>query len=182
MDGLIEKLLEWGAYKAAVVNVADIEFDRRFREQCASNACGCYGKNHMCPPDVGDIDELIARAKSYDKALVYQTVSELEDSYDFEGMMEAGKRHHQLTNRLRKAVAAHGLRNVLHLSVGGCRECPICARADNLPCRHPEVATPSMEAYGIAVSKLATRAGMKYINGQNTVTYFGTLLYKENDL
>ena len=182
MDGLLNKLLEWGAYKVAFVDVADIEFDRRFREQCASNACGCYGKNHMCPPSVGDIDELIARAQSYDKALVYQTVSELEDSYDFEGMMEAGRRHHQLTRCLREAVVARGMGDVLLLGAGGCRECPVCAKVDNLPCRHPEVATPSLEAYGIAVSKLAAQAGMKYINGQDTVTYFGAMLYKENEL
>ena len=182
MDALIEKLLQWGAYKAAIVDVADIEFDRRFREQCASNACGCYGKNHMCPPDVGDIDELIDRAKRFDKALVYQTVSELEDSYDFEGMMEAGNRHHRLTHRFREEVAAQGMQNILHLGAGGCRECPVCAKVDGLPCRQPEVAIPSMEAFGIAVSKLATQAGMKYINGQDTVTYFGALLYKENKL
>ncbi|MBQ6707279.1 MAG: DUF2284 domain-containing protein [Clostridia bacterium] len=182
MEQTIEKLLSWGAYKAAVVEVEDIEFDRRFREQCASNACGCYGKNYMCPPDAGDIDELIDRARRYDKALVYQTVSALEDSYDFEGMMEAGKRHHRLTCRLREAIAAQGRLDVLHLGAGGCRECPVCAKAEGLPCRKPELATPSLEAYGIAVSKLATLAGMKYINGQDTVTYFGAMLYKERDL
>ena len=180
---LIKKLLQWGAYKAAVVDVRDIVFDRRFREQCASNACGCYGKNHMCPPDVGDIDMLIDRAKQYDKALVYQTVSALEDSYDFEGMMEAGRRHHLLTCRLREEIAVQDMQNVLLMGAGACRECPVCAKVDNLPCRNPALATPSMEAHGIAVSKLASLAGMQYINGQDTVTYFGALLYskKENE-
>jgi hypothetical protein len=36
---------------------------------------------------------------------------------------------------------------------------------------------PSLEAYGVNVSKLAASAGMKYINGQNTVTYFGAVLF-----
>ena len=35
----------------------------------------------------------------------------------------------------------------------------------------------SLEAYGIHVSKLAKAADMKYINGQNTVTYFGGVLF-----
>ena len=38
----------------------------------------------------------------------------------------------------------------------------------------------SLEAYGIHVSKLAETAGMKYINGQNTVTYFGAVLFSLN--
>jgi hypothetical protein len=35
----------------------------------------------------------------------------------------------------------------------------------------------SLEAYGIFVAKLAEKAGMKYINGVNTVTYFGAVLF-----
>jgi hypothetical protein len=39
----------------------------------------------------------------------------------------------------------------------------------------------SLEAYGFNVSRLAAAADMKYINGQNTVTYFGAVLFKENE-
>jgi hypothetical protein len=39
---------------------------------------------------------------------------------------------------------------------------------------------PSLEAYGINVSELAKSAGMKYINGQDTVTYFGAVLFSVN--
>lgn len=34
-------------------------------------------------------------------------------------------------------------------------------------------AVSSLEAYGVAVYELANLSGMKYINGPNTVTYFG---------
>ena len=44
------------------------------------------------------------------------------------------------------------------------------------PCRFPEKAIGSLEAYGVNVSLLAQTAGMRYINGQNTVTYFGAIL------
>ena len=37
----------------------------------------------------------------------------------------------------------------------------------------------SWRLYGINVSELAASSGMKYINGQNTVTYFGALLFCE---
>ena len=42
-----------------------------------------YGKCYMCPPDVGDIDVLVKEARTYKYALVYQTVSKLDDSFDF---------------------------------------------------------------------------------------------------
>jgi len=36
---------------------------------------------------------------------------------------------------------------------------------------------PSLETYGINVSRLAPAVGMKYVNGVNTVTYFGAVLF-----
>ena len=40
-----------------------------------------------------------------------------------------------------------------------------------------EQAMPSLEAYGVNVSQLAKTAEMKYVNGQDTVTYFGAVLF-----
>ena len=174
---LIRAATELGAYRAAVVKVSDIETDASFRALCESNACGNYGRNWMCPPDAGDIHELMARLKSYPYALVYQTVSPLEDSYDFEGMTEAGYRHNQLMLALREKTDALPLSRALHLGAGGCRVCEECAKRTGEPCRHPRMAVASLETYGVNVSKLASLAGMKYINGQNTVTYFGAVLF-----
>lgn len=178
---LVAAALELGAYKANVIPVRKIELDRSFRALCESNACGVYGKCHMCPPDVGGIDELMAEVGKYKYALVYQTVSELEDSYDFEGMAEAKKRFIPISLNLRKVFAEAGIEKVLHLGAGGCGICPICAKRIGDPCRRPDLAMPGLEAYGINVSRLAAAADMKYINGQNTVTYFGAVLYCENE-
>jgi predicted metal-binding protein len=57
----------------------------------------------------------------------------------------------------------------------------VCAKRTDEPCRHPDLAMASLEAYGFNVSRLAAAADMKYINGQNTVTYFGAVLFKENE-
>ena len=174
---IIEKALEFGAYKANVIATKDIVLDRVFRDICATNACGMYGRCYMCPPDVGDIDELMAQVANYDYALVYQTVTELEDSFDFEGMIEAKKKSYPLAQSLRKVFADMNISKVLHLGAGGCGVCETCAKKTNEPCRFPEKAMPSLEAYGINVSELAKAADMKYINGQNTVTYFGAVLF-----
>jgi predicted metal-binding protein len=174
---LAAESLRLGAFKATVIGTKDIVLDQAFRAMCESNACGVYGKCYMCPPDVGDIEELMAQVARYDYALVYQTVSELEDSFDFEGMIAAKRKSYPLAQRLRRIFADIGITTVLHLGAGGCGVCQTCAKRTNEPCRFPEKAMPSLEAYGVNVSELAKAANMKYINGQNTVTYFGAVLF-----
>lgn len=163
--------------RAGLVLVERIPFEPAFRKACESNTCGNYGKCWMCPPDAGPIDELIARAKSYCFALVYQTIGMLEDSYDFEGMMAAAHAHSELAERLRPVFASCGFSRTLQLGAGGCHVCPVCAKRTDEPCRHPDRAMASLETYGMNVSRLAPLCGMKYINGENTVTYFGALLF-----
>lgn len=171
----IEKTaLELGAYKAATIDVCDIETSDTFLSLCAQNSCGVYGKCYMCPPDVGDINELIASLSQYKKAVVFQTVTPLEDSYDFEGMASAKKAHKQICFKIKARFSQDNL----YLGTGGCGVCPVCAKREGIPCRAPHLAMSSLEAYGINVTTLARVSGMKYINGQNTVTYFGAVFVK----
>ena len=174
---LEEKTLTLGAFRTKVLESSAVETDASFRDMCARNACGMWGKCWTCPPDIGQIDVLMAELQQYSHALVYQTVGQLEDSYDFEGMTEAGKHHNRVAQSLRTVFAEAGISDPLHLGAGGCRVCPVCARRTGEPCRHPELAMSSLEAYGIHVSRLAAKADMKYINGSNTVTYFGAVFF-----
>ncbi len=168
--------IEMGADKVYVLPVSEIPFDAGLREFCVANRCGHYNRNYACPPSVGEPDAVIAQAKKYSGALIFQTISPLEDSFDFEGMMEAGANHTKLTD----CVYAHiklDHPDCMSLSAGGCSICERCAKMDDLPCRFPEKATSSLEAYCINVSSLAEKCGMKYINGVNTVTYFSAILF-----
>ena len=180
-DTLFEALkaapIALGAYKTGIIDAREISLDRAFRAMCEANSCGMYGRCWMCPPDVGDIDVLISEVAKYDYALVYQTVTSLEDSFDFEGMIEAKKRTYPIAQKLRDVFRECGIERVLHLGAGGCGVCETCSRRTNEPCRYPERAMPSLEAYGVNVSRLADAAGMRYINGQDTVTYFGAILF-----
>ena len=126
-DRLTALALSLGAFRAAVIHVDSIETDASFRDLCAANVCGNYGRNWMCPPDAGEIHDLMAALRTYSYALVYQTVSELEDSYDFEGMMDAGVAHNRLMVELRRGIDGLALPRVLHLGAGGCRMCEVCA-------------------------------------------------------
>lgn len=178
-EALVSGVIEMGATRASVIEADKIETDKAFRDMCASNACGMYGKCWMCPPDVGEIGTLMESLKSYKYALVYQLVAELEDSFDFEGMVEAKKQFKKLTFKHKELWKDFDRKNLLFLGAGGCGVCETCTKKDGQPCRHPDLATPSLEAYGVNVSRLASVAGMKYINGANTVTYFGATLFND---
>lgn len=181
MDALFDRLIaaacENGADHAAVISAREIVTDRAFRPMCEANSCGMYGKCYMCPPDVGEIDPLIESLARYEWVLVYQQITPLEDSFDVEGMHRARVSLFRMSQQLRDLVGEIELSDVLHLTAGACGVCKPCAKVEGLPCRFPDRATPSLEAYGIHVSRLAQSAGMKYINGANTVTYFGAILF-----
>ena len=172
------KTLQLGAFRAKVIGASAVETDASFRTLCESNACGLYGKCWTCPPDIGQIDVLMAQLRTYSHVLVYQTVGQLEDSFDFENMIRAGNAHNVLAQSLRSVFKESGIQTVLHLGAGGCRVCGVCAKRTGEPCRHPDLAMSSLEAYGINVSRLAPAADMKYINGNNTVTYFGAVFFR----
>ena len=175
-EELIQLALNSGATKATVIRTQDIVMSASFRDICKSNGCGLYGKCWMCPPDIGPIEELMEKVHGFEYGLLYQTVGEIEDSYDIEGMGEVGAQHEKNSIKLDRAVK-DVLGNHLHLSCGGCHLCERCAKLDNEPCRHPDVALPPMEGYGIDVYNTTKPTELKYINGQNTVTYFGIVLF-----
>ncbi len=167
-----------GVVHYGVVPVAEIVFNEAFREACASNQCGKYGTNWACPPGVGETAELIARAQRFRQGLVIQTVWPLEDKFDFDGMMAGGAKHNALFRAVVERVTPLlPVGGTLALSAGACTLCDACTYPSNRPCRQPDKAMASLEAYAIDVAALIARAGLSYTNGPDTVSYVGLILY-----
>lgn len=180
-EALLDIARACGAHGAALVDIRrDVVFDPVFREICATNACGQYGACHMCPPGIGDIHQLIQEAQQFDVGLLYQSVGQLEDSFDIEGMLAAARHQNDIACRIRERL--RDLPGLMHLSTGGCRVCERCSKPAALPCVSPEMALSSLEAYGIDVYKTARNAGLAYNHGPDTVTYFGMVFLKEHHL
>lgn len=173
---LIQQVLSLGASHAALLPVSQLPFDPSFRDLCRSNACGMYGACWMCPPYIGSSEELIEQAKAFEWALVYQTISPLEDSFDIEGMLAAGQQQNQLAETFAFCCWRTAVLPFCSWGQGAAANAPFAAKETDSPCRFPDEAMSSLEAYCIDVSRLAERCGMHYINGVNTVTYFGTAL------
>ena len=178
---LITDSLQKGATCAGIIDVSQIAFSQELRNLCKQNACGKYGTNWMCPPGVGELEPLKARVSEYKKGLVVQTVHKIIDSFDFEGMMDAGKVHNEIFRNIVSKIKEQYMKDeILILSAGACDICPKCTYIDGKECRFPEKAIPSIESYGINVAALVQSCDIPYTNGPNTVSYVGLILFKED--
>lgn len=178
-EELIQLVTDAGATAAAYIKTEDFVLSEEFRKICEANQCGQYGKCYMCPPFVGESEALMDKLRTYPGGILYQSIGKLEDSFDYEGMMEAAGRHMELTREIQRRLrAAAPPRRMLHLSKGGCNLCETCGAIDGTPCRFPNLVLSSLEAYCIDVYQTSKAAGLKYMNGPGTVTYFGLLLFE----
>lgn len=157
-----------------IINPNEIPFSQDVVDACKANRCGKYGTCWTCPPGVGDLKKLETKIKSYNSALVFSCKYDLEDSFDFETMVEGAKTTEKILISIINELKADGI-PYLAFGCEGCNLCEKCTYPD-APCRFPDIATPSVEACGINVVELSRNIGIKYNNGTNTVTYFCILL------
>lgn len=174
----IEPLLkDAGFFQYGIVETNKIHFSQEVRDMCKANVCRQYGKTWACPPAIGTVNECKDRIQRYKNMLVFSGKYELEDSFDYEGMMEGLHLFKESCRKLDSFLEETGeLKDYLVLSNEGCDRCKQCTYPD-LPCRFPDKVHGALEGYGIFVNELAKQAGIQYINGKNTVTYFGALVY-----
>ena len=92
-------------------------------------------------------------------------------------MSASGYAHAEVSQKIQRAMLPVLGDGILHLSCGGCRLCPVCAKREDKPCRHPEAALTSLECCGIDVYNTTKDTELKYINGADTVTFFGMVLF-----
>lgn len=175
---LVNTAISAQANHAAIVEVGKIKFVEDFRKACEQNVCRKYATNWMCPPGVGSFEAVKARACQYRYGLLFQTVHQVASSFDWKGMMAAKKMHDQVFREiLRNLKNKHNLQDILALNAGACEFCNRCSFLDHEPCRFPDEAFPSVEAFGIDVINLEKTCGIPYYNGKNTVSYVGLILF-----
>lgn len=168
---------ETGFSESGYVAVSNLKFYDEIRRICEENTCRNYATSWACPPAIGTIDECRARVSRFDRMLLISRAYKIEDSFDFEGMAEAGKDFKRLVDRFQKNIE-NVLSGYLLLSNEGCFRCAKCTYPD-APCRFENRLHHSIEGYGFIVSELAREANIRYNNGPNTVTYFGAVLFNE---
>ncbi|MDR0916678.1 MAG: DUF2284 domain-containing protein [Oscillospiraceae bacterium] len=171
---LTELAKDAGFTEVGTLDVATLQFLPEVRDMCAADKCHMYNHSWACPPACGTLDEMSARALKYSRGILVQTVAQLEDSFDFEGMGAAAEQHKQAFVKLHE-VLREQYPDLFPMGSGGCTICPKCSYPD-APCRFPDRAIPSMEACGLLVSQVVSDNGMKYNHGRDTLAYTAAFL------
>ena len=174
---LIEQVIalgeETGFEVVSRMDPKTIELKEEVRDMCAADKCRAYGHSWTCPPACGDLEYCRSVVKRYEEGILFETVGELEDSLDYESMMEAGKIHNDRLIAFSQKVKEI-CKDATILGAGACRVCEKCNYPD--PCRFPDKAFSSMEAYGMVVNEVCTANQVPYYHGKNTITYVGCIL------
>lgn len=175
MDKLLELIREIGFETVTELDVSTLKALPEVRQMCEVNTCGMYDKCWSCPPGCGSIEECESRMHQYTRGILVQTVGDIEDSLDWEGIMEVQAQHDQRflkgTEKMRE-----NLDDFLPLGDGSCHRCKTCSYPD-APCRFPELASSSMEAFGLFVSDVCKKNGIAYNYGPGKMCYTGCYLF-----
>ena len=171
---LLELANSLGFANSAFIDTKDLVFNPAFRPLCEENLCGKFGVNYACPPDCGSVDEMKARLLRYPRALVMQTMWEIDDPMDPKETKPAKGKHNKLTREL---IDRSGHQGIM-VGASGCNLCETCAITEGLPCRFPDKMFSCMSAYCIFVKDLADKCGMGYDCGPGLVAFFSMFCYE----
>ena len=161
---------------AAVIDTALIPFDPMFRPFCEENLCGQYAVNYTCPPVCGTPEDMKNKILSRNKAIVLQTIWQIEDYSDQKAIKEAKKAHNAATQRLLTRFRQEGISG-FPVGASGCALCSPCAMVEGKPCRFPELCFSCMSAYCVFVSKTVEKAGLEYDCGEGLLAFFGMYVF-----
>lgn len=177
MERWVERAIAFGFSHAGVLDAKTLTPLDAVRDMCTADKCNRYGRCWTCPPACGSISENADRLSQYQEGILVQTTRTMEDDFDYETIEACGKQHKELFAAFCQEFLAAGFTDILALGAGGCNLCETCTCPDT-PCRHPERALSSMEAFGLFVSDVCKQNGLGYYYGKATMTYTGCYLIK----
>lgn len=175
-EAFVQKvILETGFQEAGIIPVEKLSFHEEVRKICEDNQCRCYGTTWACPPAVGSLEDCKNRVLGFRYLHLFSKAYAVEDFLDMERMLKSMKDFKIAARELDWKLRGR-FSSMMILSNESCDRCKECTYPD-APCRFSEDLHHSIEGYGFYVSELAKQAGIKYMNGANTITYFGAVLY-----
>lgn len=173
VEKAIALALEMGFTNAAALDVSTLKVMPEVRDMCAKG-CRKHGKSWSCPPGCGSLEQCTQRIQKYRRGILVQTVGQLEDEFDGEGMIQVQSEHKERFFALVQALRKE-LPELLPLGSGGCDLCKTCTYPDS-PCRFPEKMLSSMESYGLLVLQVCKDNGFGYHYGKDHIAYTACIL------
>ena len=167
-----QKALELGADGAEIIRADQLIVDERVRLKCLIPRCLRAGETPNCPPNAPDLDLVRKAFARYSWGILIKThVEPMSDFIPGSSKDKAGTDlsllFHQKTARiiyeLERLAYKHGYSLAMGLGGGSCKDylCHglVCQFKDSGRCRFPLRDRPAMEALGIDVVDIISKAG-----------------------
>jgi len=159
LNQLTQLAISLGASEARLISSDDIVVDDRLAHKCIEPQCENYGLSFSCPPYVEGPASFRELIKTHPQALVIRLVIPSSMLLSWE-RVDLGRVLHELVATVELEARKMGYARSSGFAGGSCKElfCQdhlSCRRIEeNWPCRHPDLARPSMSGYGIDVFQL----------------------------
>lgn len=168
LERYVQKALEMGATRAAVVRAEDIPVDERVTLKCQIPRCFGYGAGAHCPPNTLKAAELRELLKKYHWAVLFTldvapTVI-VRDRATIKERVAAYQQIYKMVSEVESLAFYDGHYLAFGFGAGSCRHTfcgqqETCQAMEGKRCRFSLISRPSMEAVGIDVYQLVARQG-----------------------
>lgn len=148
-----------GLTDAALMDVKELVIVPEYRQFCEENLCGNYGVLPVCPPESGTVEEMTARVRRYQTALVLTSEVTPVCYTDTTEQKAAKRRQNLLTKQLMDEMLADGLHDLLMMGAGPWKD------------------ASCMSAYCVNAQKMAEHVGMKCWENDGKIRYFSLILF-----
>jgi len=172
LETLRQKALGLGAAAAEIIPASQIVVDERVRLKCTVPRCLRAGETPNCPPYVPELDVIRKAFAKFSWGILLKTHVEPIEAYapgsrQGKAGQDQSLLFHQKTGEIvyeiERLAYKHGYHLAMGFGGGSCKDhlCRglICQFLDSGRCRFPLRARPAMEAMGIDVFDLITKAG-----------------------
>lgn len=161
LNDLVQYALSEGAANAKCIASAGIPLEEGLVEHCTT--CPSYGFSMSCTPHVSGPSGFRAMQRQLPWAVVIRLVVPFSALFSNE-KRELGRFLHELVAAIEALAVDMGHVSSRAFAGGSCKNIfcrghPDCRRLSGGPCRHPDVARPSMSGFGINVSELMQTCG-----------------------
>ncbi len=175
-----QRAIELGATDAKVITTDEVVIDERVLAKCTYPRCFNYGTSVNCPPYAMSLDEVRKVVNNFRYAIFvkFEVPPKLiagKDAIDQKGILSYKLKLAEIVTRLESEAFYDGYHLAVGFGSGACKPvfCPTkecSALVPGQPCRHHLKARSAMEAVGMDVFTMATKAGWDiYPIGESTM-------------
>lgn len=137
-------------YPASVVTAAWVRLKCQF-------GCPGYNRGYCCPPQTPTPEHMRTILDSYNRAILFHRESPCTEDRE----NDTPQKYIEQLIKLEIEMFKDGYYKAFLLVAGPCRDCQVCAKNEDDPCRFGWTARPAMEACGIDVYQTAHANGFQ---------------------